>query len=105
MLLIQGFSEVMECEALALFEALMWVRSMGYEHVIFETDSQVVAKAIDRHIGDNTKFEVILIAVVICYKLNLLFKYIMLGEIGMVQRMMWLNSRVSLPARMWEWFL
>ena len=51
-----GVPEVKECNSIALFEALLWVRDMGHENVIFETNSQTVVTALTVSEEDCTKF-------------------------------------------------
>ncbi|KAJ9558242.1 hypothetical protein OSB04_012856 [Centaurea solstitialis] len=51
-----GIPEVKECESTTLYEALLWVRDMGHENVIFETDSQTVVTALTASEEDCTEF-------------------------------------------------
>ncbi|CAN0915917.1 Putative ribonuclease H protein At1g65750, partial [Linum grandiflorum] len=53
---IQGCREAREEEAAALVDAMEWVRGMGYDHVMFETDSQVTTSAILKDEPDYTEF-------------------------------------------------
>ncbi|CAN1163492.1 Putative ribonuclease H protein At1g65750 [Linum perenne] len=51
-----GCPPVAECEALALEKAIMWVNGLNMRNVIFETDSQMVALAVNGHEEDVTEF-------------------------------------------------
>ncbi|CAN0827458.1 Putative ribonuclease H protein At1g65750 [Linum grandiflorum] len=51
-----GRYEAREAEVTALAEALGWVRDMGYETCIFETDCQPVAQAVNGTTSDISEF-------------------------------------------------
>ncbi|XVF49704.1 hypothetical protein PTKIN_Ptkin04bG0034600 [Pterospermum kingtungense] len=49
MLRFLGILTVREGEALALFEAIVWMRELGHTRVLFESDSQLVVAFVKRH--------------------------------------------------------
>ncbi|CAN1134171.1 Putative ribonuclease H protein At1g65750 [Linum perenne] len=58
-----GIPTPTECEALALLEAVRWVRQLGLGPTIFEVDSQVVAQAIHAATDDTTELGMIIRAI------------------------------------------
>ncbi|XP_075475870.1 uncharacterized protein LOC142514222 [Primulina tabacum] len=51
-----GNPAVKECEALALLQAITWIKEMELANVIFELDAKNVVDAIKNPIDDDTKF-------------------------------------------------
>ncbi|CAN0906798.1 Uncharacterized mitochondrial protein AtMg00310 [Linum grandiflorum] len=51
-----GVIDVREAECAAMLTALGWIQSMGYEQVVFETDNQSVARAINGSEMDVSEF-------------------------------------------------
>ncbi|XP_075499854.1 uncharacterized protein LOC142538418 [Primulina tabacum] len=51
-----GAALVKEAEAIAILEALSWIKDMGYDKVIVETDSKISADAIHSDARDLTEF-------------------------------------------------
>ena len=59
MLKLLGLPVVKECEALALLKAISLMRTLGYNQVLFETDSQMVVNALAYGSSNNTEFWVL----------------------------------------------
>ncbi|XVF41028.1 hypothetical protein PTKIN_Ptkin01aG0247700 [Pterospermum kingtungense] len=60
MLRFPGILAVREGEALALFEAIVWMRELGHTRVIFESYSQSVVNALHHGSYNDIEFGVIL---------------------------------------------
>ncbi|XVF61119.1 hypothetical protein PTKIN_Ptkin08bG0103500 [Pterospermum kingtungense] len=56
MLKLPDLPTTRECEALALYEVLVWVLELGYLRVIFKVDSKLVADAVKSSCEDYTEF-------------------------------------------------
>ncbi|XP_031125130.1 uncharacterized protein LOC116027568 [Ipomoea triloba] len=52
---VEGLFSVREAEAMGAREALSWIKGRGWQHVIVETDAQVVANAVQTG-GNYTPF-------------------------------------------------
>ncbi|KVH96058.1 Ribonuclease H-like domain-containing protein [Cynara cardunculus var. scolymus] len=52
----QGIPDVKECKSITLFKALMWIRDMGQENLVFETDSQTVVSTLTHKEEDCMEF-------------------------------------------------
>ncbi|XP_073038129.1 uncharacterized protein [Primulina eburnea] len=57
-----GVALVKEAEALAILEVLSWIKDMGYDKVIVETDSKISADAILTDAPDLTEFDLTITA-------------------------------------------
>ncbi|XVF43106.1 hypothetical protein PTKIN_Ptkin02bG0013700 [Pterospermum kingtungense] len=60
MLHFLGIPTIKETEVVALFPVVSWIHELGYTQVIFESDSQLVVKALQCTIYKDTEFGVIL---------------------------------------------
>ena len=59
MMKLLGLPIVKECEVLALLEAISSVHTLGYNQVLFETDSQMVVNPLAYASCNNTEFGVL----------------------------------------------
>ena len=59
MLKLPGLPAVKECEALALLKAISLMRTLGYNQVLFEIDSQMIVNALAYEPHNNTEFWVL----------------------------------------------
>ena len=56
---VNGLFQVRELETLGLREALSWIKQLGFERVIFETDSLQV-QALQNRVADFSEFGVLI---------------------------------------------
>ena len=91
MLKLLGLHAVKESEALALLEAISWVRTLSCNKVLFEIDSQMVVNALAYGSRDNTKFGVLTISchLLLCFEHD--FKVVLYRGMQMGLHMLWLG--------------
>ena len=57
---MNGLFQVRELETLGLREALSWIKQLGFDRVIFETDSLQVVQALQNRVADFSEFGVLI---------------------------------------------
>ena len=60
MIKLPSLHAIKECEVLALFDAISWVRTLEYNQVLFETGSQMVVNDLAYGSCNNTTFGVLM---------------------------------------------
>ena len=57
---VNDLFQVRELETLGLREALSWIKQLGFDRVIFETDSLQVVQALQNRVADFNEFGVLI---------------------------------------------
>ena len=70
---MNGLFQVKELETLSLWEALSWIKHLGFDRVLFETNSLQVVQALQNRVADFSEFGVLIKDCLSLLQENLIF--------------------------------